>query len=235
MSLNFTNIVSLIDSNVKSNSISYPIAEKVLDANVGLDRILNIIFKAGGTWQFDDSNFTDYPIIKTNLVAGQRDYSFTSDENGNLILDIYKVMVADENGVYYEIYPIDVQSQSGTQGFYDGKNTQGKVIYYDKTGNGIFLEQIPSYDSEGGLKLYINREASYFTTSDTTKKPGFAGLFHSYLALYPSYQYAMRNGLANMKTLEYEIQKMEQQVSDFYGTRGKDERRVIRGKYNSPE
>jgi hypothetical protein len=235
MSLNFTNIVSLIDSNVKSNSTSYPIAEKVIDINVGVDRLLNIIFKSGGTWNFDDSNHTDYPIITTDLIKGQRDYSFTSDENGNLILDIYKVMVKDESGFFRELKPRDQQTESATQGFWDGQDIEGAVVEYDKTANGIFLNQIPSYNSTGGLKIFINREGSYFTTSDTTKKPGFAGLFHSYLALFPSYQYAVRNGLSNVKLFEYEIQKMEQEVSDFYGSRGKDVKRVIRSKYNSPE
>jgi hypothetical protein len=222
MSANFNNIVSLINSNTKANSSSYPIAEKVIDINLALDKVWDIILPNMGTWQLDDSNQTDYPIITTDLVSGQRDYSFVTDEQGNLILDIYKVMIADENGVYSEIFPVDVQSQSETSGFYDGQNKTGKPSRYDKTANGIFLDLIPSYNYTNGLKIYINREASYFTVADTTKKPGFAGIYHEYLALRPSYQYAYRNNLANVQRLENEMVKMRQAIIDYYGTREKD-------------
>lgn len=209
-------------------------AEFTADINITLDKVWDTILPNMGTWQLDDSNHTDYPIITTNLVSGQRDYSFTTDEQGNIILDIYKIMVADSSGVYFEIFPVDVQSQSETLGFYDGQNKTGKPTRYDKTANGIFLDLIPSYNYTNGLKIYINREASYFTTSDTTKKAGFAGIFHEYLALRPSYMYAYRNGLKNVNILKQEMLEMEQAIENHYANRAKDEKvtlRVQRGNY----
>ena len=235
MSLSFTQSQTLLDTNVKSNSVSYPATEKLLDLNLGIDKALNIIFKAGGKWQFDDSNHTDYPIITTDLVANQRDYSFTTDEDGNVILDIYKVLVADEEGVYREILPVDVQSETNTSGFYDGLDTKGIPNKYDKTGNGIFLDPIPDYNKAGGIKIYINREASYFSISDTTKKCGISGLFQVYPVIYASYQYALRNGLPSKNDFEKEMIKMEREISDWYGGRGKDDKRIIRPKYRSVE
>ena len=234
MSLNKTQLDALIDRNCKSNTVSYPVADKTADENLALDYIYSKIFEVDGIWQFDDSNHTDYPIITTNLVQGQRDYSFVSDENGNLILDIFKVMVKDVSGIYYEIYPVDVQSQSGTEGFYDGENTQSTPFRYDKTANGIFLDSVPSYDSASGLKIYINREGSYFTEQDTTKKAGFAGLYHEYLALRPSYQYAYRNSLPNVALLRDEMLKMEEQILNHYQKRSRDEKKIIRPVYRSP-
>jgi len=235
MSLNFTQSTTLLDANVKSNSVSYPIAQKVLDLNLGIDRALNIIFKSGGKWQFDDSNHTDYPIISTDLVSGQRDYSFTTDEDGNLILDIYKITIADSSGIFHEIYPVDVQSESNTASFYDGLLVDGQPIRYDKTGNGIFLDPIPDYNKVGGIKIYINREASYFSTSDTTKKCGISGLFQSYPVVYASYQYSLRNSLPSKTDWEKEMLRMEKEISDWYGSRGKDDKRIIRSKYHSAE
>ena len=63
------------------------------DINLALDNALRIIFDADGRWQFDDSNHTDYPIITTNIVSGQRDYPFTTDGSSNLILEIQRVSV----------------------------------------------------------------------------------------------------------------------------------------------
>jgi hypothetical protein len=191
--------------------------------NDALDKTFSIIFKANGKWQFDDSNHTDYPFITTALVASQRDYTFTTDEQGNLILDVYKVMIKDENGIYFELEPVDQQSDEDMAGFYSGLNATGTPSRYDKTANGIFLDCIPSYSVANGLKVFINREGSYFTTSDTTKMPGFAGLFHVYLALYASYEYAMTNSLANKDEIFRDMQIMEADIKKHYRDRSRDE------------
>ena len=230
-------IVELIDETVKTNASTYPLASKVRDINLALDRAYSIIFAAGGTWQFDDSNFSDYPIIKTNLVAGQRDYSFVQDGSGNLILDIYKVLRADSAGNFEEIFPYNVQSQNTITTYTDGHNTQGVPATYDKTANGIFLDLVPSYSYANGLIVYINREGSYFTAADTTKKPGFAGLFHEYLAIHAAQRFAQRNQLEvaggvlrnGARTGLYgQVYDLEQAIRDYYGARERDiNRRII--------
>lgn len=233
MSLTFTQILSLIDRNCKSNTGSYSLADKTADINLALDFVWATIFKCGGKWQYDDSAHTDYPIITTNIISGQRDYSFVTDEAGNLILDIYKVMIAQPDGTYVEIKPVDVQSDADTQGFYDGLNKSGTPTRYDKTANAIFLDVVPNYNSTAGLKVYINREGSYYTTADTTKKAGFAGIFHEYLALRPSYQYAYRNSLKNIVALQNEMLKMEQAIKDYYGFRERDAKKAMKPKVDS--
>lgn len=227
--MTFTQIVAEIDKNCKSNSVSYPLADKVVDINLALGDAFTLAFQAGGTWQFDDSNHTDYPIITTALASSQRDYPFTTDEQGNLILDIYKVMVRiSATGEYQEAFPVDVQSESGTESFYDGQNLTGIPYRYDKTANGIFLDPIPNYNSTDGLKVYINREGSFFTTADTTKKPGIDPLCHEYLALKPSYKYARNNSLANVARLEKDMMLMEKRITERYAKRERDVVNVLR-------
>lgn len=233
MSITYTQLLDLIDDNVKSNSTSYSTADKTRDINLALDRVFSIIFEVGGTWQFDDSNHTDYAIITTNIVSGQRDYPFTTDEQGNLILEIHKVFVADSTGLFREMMTTDVPSGAPAN-YYDGQNTTGQPNSYDKTANGIFLDPIPDYNRTGGLKVYISREGSYFTTSDTTKKAGFAGLFHEYLALRPSYQYAYRNSLPNMNLLKQEMLEMEEAIKNYYKSREKDVKKTLRTITNNP-
>lgn len=201
--------------------------EWTADVNLALDKALSVIFKASGKWQFDDSNHTDYPIITSSLVANQRDYPFTTDEDGNLILDVYKVMIKNEAGVFFELEPIDQQSDEYTDGFWSGQNQTGVPHRYDKTANGIFLDCIPSYNSSGGLKVFINREGSYFATTDTTKKPGFAGLYHKFLALEPSYEYACTNSLANKNDIREELKELTGDMKKHYGERSKDEETII--------
>lgn len=191
--------------------------------NRAYDDVTTAILQSSGTWQWDDSNHTDYPFITTNLVQGQRDYTFTTDEQGNLILDIYRVMVKNESGIYDEIYPVDQQSDEDMSGFYSGLNQTGMPTRYDKTANGIFLDAIPSYNSTAGLKVFINREAMRFTISDTTKMPGFDGRVHELLALKASYPYVRDNRLSNLNDIVRDIQIFESNLKKIYRDRGREE------------
>jgi hypothetical protein len=199
--------------------------------NLALDKAFHIIFKADGRWQFDDANHTTYPILTGNLVDGQRDYSFTADSDGNVILDIHKVLVrSSTTSPYEEIYPVDVQSGLDVSEISDGLNTEGMPYRYDKTATGIFLDPIPNANVTAGIKIYVSREGSYFATSDTTKTPGFSGLYHEYLVLEPAYRYARANNLTNREVLKRDVLEMEKKITEFYSRRSKDERQVMRGR-----
>lgn len=205
--------------------------------NQALDDFWAIAIPASGTWNLDDTNQTDYPIITTNLVSGQRDYTFLADGSSNLILDIYRIFVlqSSTSTLYQEIYPVDAQSDeySETWGLTSGQNTTGVPFRYDKTANGIFLDPIPSYNATNGLKLYINREASYFTYTDTTKKPGVPGILHKYFYLKPAAEYARRNNLTNYVALSNEVAKMEGipgragTIEKYFAFRVRDERKQL--------
>lgn len=199
----------------------------VSGANLAFDDYLSLAFGSDSTWPMDDSNFSDYPIITTDLVAGQRDYPFVTDQTGNLILEIAKVFVKQSAaGAYVEASPVNVSAGSdqpqnlrgaasgllyygGLTGFTNGLNVQGTPNRYDKLANGIFLDPIPNANIPGGLKVYINREPSYFTAADTTKKPGVPGLHHRYFVLKPAVDYARRNGTNNYATLKAELEDFE--------------------------
>ncbi len=199
------------------------------EINIALDYIYSVIFKVGGTWQFDDQNHADYPIITRNLVSGQRDYPFTTDNLGNLILEVMRVFVKDSNGTFQEVFPVDVQSQNGTESFTNGLNQTGVPLRYDKTANGIIFDVVPSYSQTDGVKVYISREGSYFTTGDTTKKPGFAGLFHEFLPVRVAYKYAFGKSLpnVNISELKDEMNIIQKNIEAYYGRREKDVRAVM--------
>lgn len=209
--------------------------------NAALDSYFALAIQASGKWQLDDTNHTDYPFIETDLIALQRDYSFTTDGSGNKILDIYKVMIKNQDGIYYEIFPIDQQSDEYTDSFWSEQDQTGQPMRYDKTANGIFLDVLPNYnwrtveEGEKGVKIFINRESDYFATSDTTKKAGYP--YHQeYFYKKPAYEYARIKGLSSKNDLEKEIFKLEGDVvsgrvgliAKAYGNRSKDEADVFR-------
>jgi hypothetical protein len=205
--------------------------------NLAWDHYVYLAIKSSGTWQWDDSNHTDHPIIKTNLVDGQREYSFTTDEGSNLILDIERVFIIPSASAteFQEIYPVDAQSDAVSSGITSETTSEGVPYSYDKTGNVLFLDPIPSYNKTSGLKVYINREASYFTTADTTKKPGCPGIHHRYFALRAAYDYARRKNLAVAGSLRNEIQSFEGDeengvvgsIERYFARRSRDERKIL--------
>lgn len=203
--------------------------EYTADTKGAFDRFWAIALPASGTWQLDDNNQTDYPIITTNIVSGQRDYAFTLDGSSNLILDIYRVAILQSATAttYEEIEPIDTQSSAFTGSLVTNDTTGGTPVRYDKTGNGIFLDPIPNYNATTGLKIWINREASYFVYGDTTKKPGVPGLFHDYFYLKPAADYLRRNNSPKHDRVMAEVLRMEKDIQRYFAERPHDERRQI--------
>lgn len=231
MSLTQTQIIRQFEREIGANrgdisNNTTRLEDFVDDENIAFGDYLHIAFKASGTWKFDDSNHTDYPEIVTDLVSGQRSYTFTTDENGNLILDVYKVY-AKISGEYQELEPVDPDSQSGLNTLYNGLSTQGTIYRYDKTANAINLDLIPSATVTDGLKVSINREATFFTTSDTTKKPGVPGNHHKWFYLRPALDYARRNNLTSYNRIEKEIADLTSVIISDFNRRSKDVRRRL--------
>lgn len=185
--------------------------------NIARNRADSIILASDGTWQADDSNHTDVSIIVTNLVANQRRYTVDTDENGNVILEIHRAYILS-GGAYQIMTPVDETLEPN---FYDGRNNTGISTRYGKKGNVITLELLPPATVTDGLKMEVTRESEYFTTSDTTKKPGL-GLYDVYLADWASFEYAGNNSLANVNLTAQRLLTMEEQMKDYFSRRDHD-------------
>lgn len=220
MSINFTNICNKIWRSTGTNSTNYTAANIAIDVNIAQDEVWAEALKNNG-WNVDDFNQTDYPIITTNLVSGQRSYAFTTDGSSNRILDIYKVQVKDSSGVYQDIELVDQQADCPST-MTDGQNLTGTPTSYDLTGNGIFLDLIPSYNSTNGIRIFIDREPTYFVSSDTTKVSGIDPLCHDFLYLKPAYEYARDKNLPQAEKLFRDLQVSMAKVKERYGTRQKN-------------
>lgn len=233
--MTITEILNLIQRQTgtqNSTTSSYPTADKTTDVNNTLNKFMLLAMQSEGTWQVDDTNQTDYPVITTNLVASQQDYSFTTDGStpANQILDIYRVECADSTGIFRQLKPLDQSELSGIA-LSEFMKTAGEPVYYDKTANGIFLYPKSNHSTASGLKIYVNRSPVYFTSGDVstgTKKAGIPWVFHEYLALRPSYYYCLQSGMPQATALGNEMLRMEESIGDYYARRTKDEPQRIR-------
>lgn len=195
--------------------------------NRGLDRVVSVIERSDGRWQWDDTNRSDFPIATTNLVSGQQDYAFATSH-----IEILKVHIKDSDSNWVEVNPIDIKdSATPLEELYE---TNGQPEYYDKLGNSLFLYPAPDYNSTGGLKIFYKRGPVYFTTSDTTATPGINPLFHMYPALYACRDYAIEQRLTTAGDFQALLGQMESDITDSYARRSGDERGGIRIRTNNP-
>lgn len=226
---NNTGLVQDAYFGINANSNSYPIKDITRSINKGLDRVTTLILQADNRWQFDDLNKTNLPIATTNLVSGQRDYTFD-----NSFLEVVKVMIADENGEYYEIRNIDVRDSDVTQYLQNKSSNTGRPYRYDVFGASLVLDPVPNYNYTAGIKVWFKRKAEYFDYTDTTKEPGFASQFHHILSLYAQYDYAHAKDLDKTEKLKRDILEVEREISKFYSRRLKDYKPRLIPRYINP-
>lgn len=232
--MTYTQILDLIQrytNTQNTTTSSYTLAAKTVDVNNALNKFMLLAIMSEGKWQVDDSNQTDYPIIFGDIVSGQQDYTFATDETGNQILDIYKVRIKDSAGNWSTLRQVDLQSGNDDD---LNSTTTGSPSKYRLMANGIFLIDIPNYTQTDSLEVYINRTPTYFTTSDTTKIAGIPYVFQEYLAIRPAYYYCLEKGLPQAVSLGNEMSRMEEMIGEYYAKRNKDERTQIIPKYRNP-
>ena len=198
-----------------TDSDTYPIEDLTRNANFALDKVVSLIFKSDRRWQWDDANNTDLNIATSDLVSGQYDYSFAVSH-----LKINRVRVKDTLGNWKTLEPVDRREITDTDLALTGTPT-----HYDKQVGSFFLHPIPNYGSTGGLEVEFQRGASYFTTADTTKEPGFAPQFHRLISLYAARDYCAVEGLIDrMTVIDQRIAALEMELAEFYATRDIDDR-----------
>lgn len=225
-------IVQKIDrlcGTVNTSAGAYPLLDKTVDVNFALASYFMLAVKAAGRWQVDDTNHTDYPIIFGDIVASQQDYSFTNDENGNQILDIYKIRIKYPDGTWKTLQQRDMMEYPEDDEWLNS-NTTGLPTEFELNANGIFLNCIPNYSQADSLEVYISRSGSYFDSTDTTKVAGIPDIHQEYLCLRPSYFYCLAKKLP--QAAAYGIQLygrdgksgMEKDIQSYYSRRNRSEK-----------
>lgn len=211
-------IVDDIDFLIGTDSTSYPIVQKTRNINNAFDKVASLIMRSDGKWEWDDNNFDTLPIGTTDLVANQVDYEVSVDD----FLEILRVEIIQQNGDFLFANPISYEDRFGVA-MTEWQKTPGQPMYYDKVGSSLMLYPTPNFGYVGGLRVYFKRNPSYFTTSDTTKEPGFAKTFHKLLSYYAAIDYCIANSMEKKLTVLYaEVQRMEKALQDYFATRAKD-------------
>ena len=204
----------------------YPIADRTRNINEWSRKVLVKILTSQDEWDFDDSNHTDFPILSGNLVSGQRDYSLPLSSEG--MLQIKSVEISD-GSKFYLAKTIDKSEQrlAVSNDDIDSLYTKSEPRYDLQYGS-LFVYPLPSSNVANGLKIWINRDISPFTASDTTKTPGFDPVFHQILSLGASYEWAKSRGAKNMAVLKSDLAEMFEALGDYYSKKQQDRQSSIK-------
>lgn len=221
--MTFTEIITEARRLTKSKEAGYPTDEIVSSANNALEYATALIRQAEGRWQWDDSNYTDLPNATRTITSGQQDYSLDATH-----YRIERVEIKDTTGNWIKLVPFDQRDiDTSLTDFLDGS---GVPQYYDKVGNSLMLYPAPDYTQAASLKVFYQRGPSYFTSTDTTKAPGFNPLFHRIIPLRCAYDWFLINQPEKADRFKLEAIDLEEQLQDFYSLRDKDEHVGLRTK-----
>jgi hypothetical protein len=187
---NSQDIVSMADDLAKSNSVSFPIAKKVLYANQAVRIIKSWIGEAYGGWIYDDSNKTDLPEATATLVSGQTNYTLPIDASA-----VQGISCKDQGGEWYKLQPItleQIQDRGIAESQFESTNSQ--PIYYRLLGNSFKTYPASNYTQASSIKLHETRDISQFTVTDTTNTPGFDYRYHEAVPTFMALQFKKING-----------------------------------------
>jgi len=218
---NSQGIIQDVDFLCGTNSTSYPTNDKVRNINQAYHDVTRLIWESSDTWQYDDSNATDLPVVLTTMTSGTSQYAIPSTAQ-----KIERVEIKDVNSNLVKLQPIDYKDIAIAESeFY--KNS-GLPVYYDLIGNFINLYPAPSttyVTTSSGMAVYVDRNVTLFTSASTTACPGFAPQFHRILSLQASLDFEQDVNKRNLFIAEKT--NLVDGLKKFYSTRSVEGRTEI--------
>lgn len=216
--VNEQGLVQLARSYVKADSDTFSDNLIRQYLNVAMDEYASMALKASHTWQFDDTEYDDFPEATADLVLDQKDYEF--DES---FLNVRRVEIKDVTGGVWRVLPsVDEYDYKGVS-ITEREQTNGKPRRYYLKGQSVVLDPKPDANVTGGLKVYYERNVKKFTGS-ASQIPGIPSIHQPWLAYHAAYNFAVRENLQNRNELRDIVEKMRGEIEDDLSRRDKTRR-----------
>ncbi len=218
-------ICQKIDRLCDSDDTSYPRLEKTAEVNDAGEKVAGWLINADGTWEWDDSNYTDLPIGTQTLIEGQGQYTFNDK-----FLQILEVQVKDDAGNFRIIPTIDQKEVASDIPLSRTYETAGFPQWYDKvTDDTIIFYPAPTATDvtlASGLKIRFKRTLKLFTavatTAEDTTIPGFASPFHEILSYMAAIPFCMSYKKDRVGLYEKRVAEIQKELIDHYSSRERD-------------
>ena len=216
--------MTISDINAEARSLcdadttSYTAADLLRRVNTGLETLVGKIINADGTWEYDDTNYTDLPVGTGTLVEAQESYSFSSE-----YLQVQAIKVLDNNSNWNIVQNIDQFNDISGIAIEEYFSATGLPLYYDILGDTIRLYPAPTSTAvtlAGGLKVHFKRTADLFTSAQVTtgtKEPGLPSPYHVLIAYFASIPYCMKFKKDRVAWLEKKWDEGIENMLKFFG------------------
>lgn len=207
----------------QTDSASLTKADVTRSINEWYRTVNHEIWHADRFWDYDDANATTLPNATRDLVSGTGNYELPSTAQR-----IKAVEVKDKNGNWVRLKPFDIDQLKKAGIAYDEfEETDGIPEFYDMQGRSIVLKPAPAaadVTTTEGLKIHVSREIIAFSSSATTREPGFDENYHRILSLGASQDQLIATDADNVKLARVQnlIEQYRQDLAEFYGARQMD-------------
>lgn len=192
--------------------------------NEAFDRLMPLLLSYCDKPRWDDLNHTDLPIATLNIVSGQSDYSVATDDNSLNILNLtgLSILPSSTATLYVELERMTMDDPRAQAAMSPNSTDTAIPTHFLEVGNTVFLHPQPNYSVAAGIKIFFERDPSYFLSTDTTKKPGIPRPFHGLLPLYASHDWLIVNKPDNQMLItrvETQITRREKELSALISSR----------------
>lgn len=206
-----------------SDTSVFTLSSFIRSANDYYRRADTWINEATGDWQFDDSNFSDTPVLQKDSVAGKATYRLHSNTRR-----IERVEIKGNDGIYYPVDPIE-KSQIKDLSLSEFYKTSGNPFLYDLSGRNITFYPPFSDARTNGIRIYVSRDVISFSTQATNREPGFDNHFHRIISFGAAYDQSLMNrDRERANDLRAEIERMRIEMKNFYSKRHPNYKAKIR-------
>lgn len=185
--------------------------------NSAFENIIPLLLAFNDQIRWDDTNNTDAPVGRINLVANQNDYKITADDNSLDILNITHVRILTSATAtrYVELERVTSDDPDVAEIISPTTAITGTPNRFLELGNTLYLDILPTYSATLGIEIFFGRQQVYFVSTDTIAKPGIPLPFHELLALYAAESWNMVNRSSDGNLLTLLQGRIAQKVKDL--------------------
>ena len=212
------------------DTTTYPNSKRAVDLTIWQGKLVSMILESADDAGYDDPRWGDFPIQATDLVSGQRRYSFGVSD---AVVSFDRVDVSYDGSTWVKAEPIDTSRLEFSMG--DGSSTASEDDV-----DAYFSTAAPKYDIEGGFTVAMyprptastgkvvvrcSRVAKPIAESDVstgTAVPGFDVNFHFMLAYGPAFEFASSRRLPNAGDIAAVLADGEARLKRQYGRKQPD-------------
>lgn len=194
------------------NTTRYTNAQRATDLTIALDKVVTMILDSQDDADFDDPNHGDFPILETDLVSGQRDYTFAISDD---VLQYKEVEISWDGTTYYKAQRLDRSLQpypTGNDTLLDS-NYSKESPAYDIEGSSVMIYPRSGATDTGKVFVRVSRNVTPISSSELTtgtKVLGIDRAFHYMVVLLATQQRFFEKNIAGNK-----LQRIMNEIEDY--------------------